>query len=418
MQALNSPSNGSENDLEEVLEERPRRRLNEKSVPELVYEDEENLDDDDFVVPTANYNDKVGEKRQREKKDESAQTNKKKKKKKQDSENSTEIEEMWDSITNDKDGGDDAVENPSKKDKASVDDEIDRLFKLGRKKKKEEKSKAEIAMQVEQVMAELEIAVEDDVELNKQGKPAINKLMKLPLLTGSLSKKQLQAEFLDHGLLNLLKSWLEPLPDGSLPNINIRTAVLTLLNDLCLRLDEDSGRKQFVKSRIGMVITFLSKSAEETTPNRRLANDLINKWGHAIYNKTTRYENMCSQEERAEQHEVLLRRENNAPPPKAFEAIATDFDTDVALSKKEKSKLPVSRKTERARVPTATSMDFVIRPKPKVDKKLEARVKMQMDNSSIHENILDKLKRQKARRKTNMHATKISVDGRSMLKYL
>lgn len=112
MQALNSSSNESENDLGEVIEdygekeepELPRRRLNEKwiSVPQLVYEDEENLDDD-IVEPTANYNDKVGEKRQREKKDESAQTKKKKKKKNQDSvDNSAEMKEMWDSITNDK----------------------------------------------------------------------------------------------------------------------------------------------------------------------------------------------------------------------------------------------------------------------------------------------------------------------------
>lgn len=45
-------------------------------------------------------------------------------------------------------------------------------------------------------------------------------------------RKQLQLEFLDHGVLNLLKSWLEPLPDGSLPNINIRTAILKILNDV------------------------------------------------------------------------------------------------------------------------------------------------------------------------------------------
>lgn len=103
---------------------------------------------------------------------------------------------------------------------------------MGRKKSKKEKDASEIAMQVEKVMATLEIAVEDDVELNKKGKPAITKLMKLPLLNESLSKKQLQATFLDHGVLNLLKNWLEPLPDGSLPNINIRAAVLTILNDV------------------------------------------------------------------------------------------------------------------------------------------------------------------------------------------
>ncbi|CAH2078576.1 unnamed protein product [Thlaspi arvense] len=421
MQSLNSSSNESENEFEEVIKnceendepKLPRRRLNKKwiSAPELVYEDEEDLDD--FVEPSAIYKDKVGKKRQRKEKDESA--------KKQDSvpdddlENSTEIKEMWDSITNDKnpEDGDSVVANCPKKD----DDDIVNLFRMRKKKNKEEKNAAEIAMQVEKVMAELEIAVEDDVELNKQGKPAITKLMKLPVLTGALSKKQLQAEFLDHGVLNLLKKWLEPLPDGSLPNINIRTAVLKTLDDLCIKLDQDCRREQLIKSGLGKVMMFLSKSDEETLLNRRLANDLINKWSHVIYNKSTRYENMYSQEER-EEHQEMLSRRHNKTARKVSETKARDFDIDVDFSAKQKSKLAAIKGVGRAQVPTAMSMDFEIRPESKFDKELEARVKMQIDNKSIHEKIINKLKTGKELRKKSLQAFKISTDGRTMLKYL
>lgn len=72
--------------------------------------------------------------------------------------------------------------------KEDDDDEINNLFKLRKKKSKCDKNAMEIAIQVEQVMAILEIAVEDDKILNREGKPAINKLMKLPLLKQSLSK--------------------------------------------------------------------------------------------------------------------------------------------------------------------------------------------------------------------------------------
>lgn len=68
------------------------------------------------------------------------------------------------------------------------DDEIRALFKLGKKRKKNEKSAAEIAELVETLMAELEVVAEEDAVLNTQGKPAINKLRKLPLLTEALSK--------------------------------------------------------------------------------------------------------------------------------------------------------------------------------------------------------------------------------------
>lgn len=43
-----------------------------------------------------------------------------------------------------------------------------------------------------------------------------------------------QQEFLQHGLLILLKNWLEPLPDGSLPNINIQSNILKLLADVSM----------------------------------------------------------------------------------------------------------------------------------------------------------------------------------------
>ena len=59
---------------------------------------------------------------------------------------------------------------------------------MGKRKKKNEKSAAEIALLVENVMAELEVTAEEDAELNRQSKPAINKLKKLPLLTEVLSK--------------------------------------------------------------------------------------------------------------------------------------------------------------------------------------------------------------------------------------
>lgn len=66
--------------------------------------------------------------------------------------------------------------------------EINEFFKIGKKRKKTEKSAAEVALLVESVMAELEVVAEEDAELNQQGKPAINKLKKLSLLTDVLSK--------------------------------------------------------------------------------------------------------------------------------------------------------------------------------------------------------------------------------------
>ncbi|CAN8274537.1 unnamed protein product [Cochlearia groenlandica] len=418
MQEFGSSSEEFENYLEGVLDEKseesksiPRKILNKKSdyVLEQVYEGEEDLDD--FLESKANnVNDKVDKKRQREKTDDSGLDKKKTNKKmKQEPVCDLEIEEMWDSITNDNNSKEvDSVKATRGREKTEDDYEIEKLFNLRNKKKDKKKNPAEIAMQVEEVIANLEIAVEDDVELNKQGKPAINKLMKLPLFCEALSKKQLQVEFLDHGVLNVIKNWLEPLPDGSLPNINIRTALLKILDELRINVNLDCRKEQLIKSGLGKVIMFLSKSDEETTPNRRLAKGLINEWSRGIHNKSTRYEDMCSPAEREEQHQILLRRQNKTSS-KRPEPEARGFDVDVDFSVKPKCKLAAAKGVERARVPGTISMDFVIRPESKMNK--------QLDDSIVHENIIYKLQKRKALRKKSLQALKVSVDGRTMPKY-
>ncbi|KAK4389181.1 protein IWS11 [Sesamum angolense] len=286
-----------------------------------------------------------------------------------DHEADPEMKEMWDTVA----GGDSEAEE------GEEDEEIKELFKVGKKKKKNEKSAAEIALLVENVMAELEVVAEEDAELNRQGKPAISKLRKLSLLTDVLSKKQLQQEFLDHGVLTLLKNWLEPLPDGSLPNMNIRAAVLKILND-----------------------------------------------SRPIFNKSTRFEDMKNFED-----ERVFRR---PPVKKVMNKTAgmssRDDDLDLAeFRSKMGSKSGQSSSRQHASRPEAMSMDFVVRPQSKVDPdEVRARAKQMVQDqrrakvavvSSKDELMMNKkLQQLKAPKRKQLQATKLSVEGRGMVKYL
>ncbi|XP_075100552.1 protein IWS1 homolog 1-like isoform X2 [Nicotiana tabacum] len=308
-------------------------------------------------------------------------------------------------------GSDNEPRSPSSAPQAEEgeeDDEIKKLFKGGKKKKKTEKSAAEIALLVENVMAELEVVAEEDAELNRQSKPAINKLKKLPLLIDVLSKKQLQQEFLDHGVLTLLRTWLEPLPDGSLPNINIRAAILKILTDY-------DRREQLKKSGLGKVIMFLSKSDEETTANRKLAKDLVDKWSRPIFNKSTRFEDMRNfEDERAAQ---FRRPSLKKPMNKASGVESRDDDLDLAGFSQGQKSGPSSSRQLTSR-PEAMSMDFLVRPQSKIDpEEVRARAKaMVQDQRRMKMN--KKLQQLKAPKKKKLQATKLSVEGRGMVKYL
>ncbi|KAK4422490.1 protein IWS11 [Sesamum alatum] len=262
-------------------------------------------------------------------------------------------------------------------------------------------------------MAELEVVAEEDAELNRQGKPAINKLKKLSLLTDALSKKQLQQEFLDHGILTLLKNWLEPLPDRSLPNINIRAAVLKILNDFPIDLEQYDRREQLKKSGLGKVIMFLSKSDEETTANRKLAKELVDKWSRPIFNKSTRFEDMKNLEDertfrRPPSKKVMGKGKTMAP---------RDDDLDLAGFSKG-SKSGQSSSGQHASRPEAMSMNFVVRPQSKVDPdEVRARAKQTVQNQH-RAKLNKKLQKLRAPKRKQLQATKLSVEGRGMVKYL
>ncbi|XP_057802460.1 protein IWS1 homolog 1-like [Salvia miltiorrhiza] len=292
------------------------------------------------------------------------------------------------------------------------DAEINDLFKIGKKRKKTEKSPAEVALLVENVMAELEVVAEEDAELNRQGKPAINKLKKLSLLTDVLSKKQLQQEFLDHGVLTLMKNWLEPLPDGSLPNINIRAAVLRILFDFPIDLEQFDRREQLKKSGLGKVIMFLSKSDEETTANRKLAKELVDKWSRPIFNKSTRFEDMKNFEDERVLRQPSVKKVKGSGMPSG------DYDLDLSKKSTGGSKSGHSSSSQHASRPEAMSMDFLVRPQSKVDPdEVRARAK-QVVQDQRRVKMNKKLQQLKGPKRKQLQATKLSVEGRGMVKYL
>ena len=65
-----------------------------------------------------------------------------------------------------------------------------------------------------------------------------------PQVSQELVKKHLQDHLLSEGLLVALKRWLEVLPDGSLPNVKIRTTVLQQLQHMRINLQDDMRRTQ------------------------------------------------------------------------------------------------------------------------------------------------------------------------------
>lgn len=117
-----------------------------------------------------------------------------------------------------------------------------------------------------------------DRKLNRLKQPALNKLKMLPEVVDCLSNKQMQHQLLDALLLQRVRDWLRPLPDGSLPALQVRSDLYRLLAQLPIdsdHLQESEG--------LGMELMRLWRSEEETEGNRKVLKKLIEGWIRGIF---------------------------------------------------------------------------------------------------------------------------------------
>jgi transcription factor SPN1 len=119
-------------------------------------------------------------------------------------------------------------------------------------------------------------AVVADIEANGRQQPALAKLKLMPKVRAVLEKQFMHEQLLENEMLTVLRLWLEPLPDGSLPSINIRRPLLKYLQTLPVTTD------YIRESRIGRVVMFYYKCDRELAELRKLAADLIGLWSRPI----------------------------------------------------------------------------------------------------------------------------------------
>merc|ERR1712096_600630 len=115
------------------------------------------------------------------------------------------------------------------------------------------------------------IGTEKLLEENPE-EPALQKVSILRSCISEISKPDNQNWFVTFGGLSVIRAWLKPSPDGSLPPLTLRNELLRVLAKLPV------SASNLRKSQLGHQIKALLKHRDETLSNRKRCQDLINRW--------------------------------------------------------------------------------------------------------------------------------------------
>lgn len=242
---------------------------------------------------------------------------------------------------------------------------------------------------IDQLIINMKNASDDDRQLNLLGKPATKKISMLKQVMSQLIKKNMQLAFLEHNILNVLTDWLAPLPNKSLPCLQIRESILRLLSDvrlalsspvslsLCLSLSPSLSislqfptiDKSYLKqSGIGKAVMYLYKHPQETKSNRDRAGRLISDWARPIFNLSCDFSAMSKEERQERDLAQMSRHRHKSPDPEPASSSSNPPSLNQTFSGEDKLLRPGDPGwVARARVPMPSNKDYVVRPKSTVE---------------------------------------------------
>lgn len=181
----------------------------------------------------------------------------------------------------------------SHRNRQELEEKLDRIVKkpkARRSRRDEDDLEQYLDEKILRLKDEMNIAAQMDIEtLNKRIETGDNSLIVmqkvklLPKVVSVLAKANLADTILDNNLLQSVRIWLEPLPDGSLPSFEIQRSLFAALEKLPIKTEH------LKESGLGRVVIFYTKSKRVEPQLARLADRIIAEWTRPIIGASDNY---------------------------------------------------------------------------------------------------------------------------------
>ncbi|CDW85673.1 protein iws1 homolog [Stylonychia lemnae] len=193
------------------------------------------------------------------------------------------------------------IEFKNEKGKNKREEKIQRKLEEEMKEQEKLKNLTQAGSSVDNLLRKMQEAVDKDREANRNKKPAISRLVIAQQCYNQLRKMPIQEKFLDQGGCKILADWLDMMPDGTFPNVNLVEGMLNCIDGLRLEVDH------LDQSGLGQIIQYYAEGIAKTSLTiQRQAKSIIEKWCRFIYNIKQSYDGDGDHDESYKQYQQRM----------------------------------------------------------------------------------------------------------------
>ncbi|KAK3169907.1 hypothetical protein OEA41_009291 [Lepraria neglecta] len=182
--------------------------------------------------------------------------------------------------------------DPEERRRRALDRAMDAALKNPTKRRRRA-GEVDLNAMADEEIADLRLRMAEAADLDQQArqskppKPAMHKLRLLPEVTALLNRNSRDVESAivdaENNLLESVRFFLEPLPDGQLPAYNIQRELFASLTRLPI------DKEALISSGIGKVVLFYTKSKKPELAIKRAAERLLGEWTRPILKRSDDY---------------------------------------------------------------------------------------------------------------------------------
>jgi transcription factor SPN1 len=302
-----------------------------------------------------------------------------------------------------------ALRRSTKKNEEDADNPIMMAVSKMKKKKKEVKKLSELEEEAKEFVYKMMVAATDDEEELKGNRPALKKMTMLPSVIEIAARREIMRPLLDNQFLNACGMWIQPLPNGKLGNVTLRSQLLRSIASMSG--ENGVSTDDLKRSGFGKKVMSIYMHKDETPEMKRFLKHLIEQWSRPVFGLTGNMKDLEQAQRGRHVPQAAATGVAYAMPYSSGSTTTTtrDFSTIITKGQVQSTR---DLGNNRVRVPYSRGFQFTIRPESKAPPPTDEGKKANVSEEQ-REGLIKRIQENNRTKSKNYRSVNISVEGRA-----